>query len=424
MLTKEDYQFEAPVFDDAVYQIQHFPEPLRAQGWPNVELWTPRKYSDAWRVCVPDHRLPAPLSHRESIDDFARPERRLPSALQDALPGCRTLADAGIRCNLHYRKWLKTIPPEILAEARRYGPHAYRVLKIFSVTHPAGYELSSTGGHLLILGLADRLRTSRFAMHAMPAMVGRPRRRIAEYLGYPGTKSAVKILAKVRLEDVLFQGRLHETLTELMTLPHSARHMQHLPELGGEVLEILSNPRLVASCGPGLLEATLAPTLMPFDIKGTLEDTVRMWRTVNGDRPVPRIHSEEQLYRLHNRMVEAFNARRRERRKFGKRANWTFPKPPIEGTDSIIALDTPKKLRQEGRECHHCVGSYAEIVARGGRYVYKVLSPERATLLIRKCASGQWKIGQVLAPHNKRVEQRTKRAIEAWLSGNADSSAA
>jgi hypothetical protein len=62
--------------------------------------------------------------------------------------------------------------------------------------------------------------------------------------------------------------------------------------------------------------------------------------------------------------------------------NLDFPPPPYAGTADLEPIRTLKELVEEGEQMRHCVASYADRIAGGSYYVYRVLKPIRATLAI------------------------------------------
>ena len=62
----------------------------------------------------------------------------------------------------------------------------------------------------------------------------------------------------------------------------------------------------------------------------------------------------------------------------------------------------------------HCAGTYAVSVARGVAYLYRVLAPERATLLLKRVEAG-WRIDEIRGFANRRVSKETGLAAARWL---------
>ncbi len=81
----------------------------------------------------------------------------------------------------------------------------------------------------------------------------------------------------------------------------------------------------------------------------------------------------------------------------------------------ITSLD---ELRHEGHEQQNCVGIYYARVLSGEFYAYRVLRPERATLMLIYCDDGCWLRDQLETRGNTRVQPATAAHVDAWLSAH------
>jgi len=88
--------------------------------------------------------------------------------------------------------------------------------------------------------------------------------------------------------------------------------------------------------------------------------------------------------------------------------------PPIRGTEDIIPITTLKELALEGYSQENCVGSYHDRIISGEHFAYKVLKPERATLMLSKDANENFKINQLKIFNNGEPSNDTKAAISDW----------
>ena len=79
----------------------------------------------------------------------------------------------------------------------------------------------------------------------------------------------------------------------------------------------------------------------------------------------------------------------------------------------------PGQLVEEGRHQHNCVGGYAERVAGGKVFIYRVLRPDQATLSLRLDTDGEWVIGQLLRAFNQPVSTATAVTVQLWLAGES-----
>jgi hypothetical protein len=90
----------------------------------------------------------------------------------------------------------------------------------------------------------------------------------------------------------------------------------------------------------------------------------------------------------------------------------------VPGTAHIVPLRAPQALVEEGRKQHNCVAGYAERVAGGDTYIYRVLAPQRATLSLVRWPGGGWQIGELLQVGNQPVSAATRRLVQGWLDAS------
>jgi hypothetical protein len=149
------------------------------------------------------------------------------------------------------------------------------------------------------------------------------------------------------------------------------------------------------------------------DIGALYVDALRLGHMVNGDlRRLARCGTRADMEDLHNEWMDIlYGQRRRE-----KQVAVQFPPPPIPGTEGIEHISDGRGLYEEGEAMHHCVAIYLDSTARGHYAIYRVLSPERATLqLARSRRCPRWYIAELKGPCNRRVKPSTKAAIQDWL---------
>ena len=94
--------------------------------------------------------------------------------------------------------------------------------------------------------------------------------------------------------------------------------------------------------------------------------------------------------------------------------NEVFPFPPIQGNENIQYIRFKKELINEGDEMNHCVAGYIANIMKGRYFVFKVLSPQRATLGL-EIINGKLTIDQVKLKNNQNVSKATLDSIDAWL---------
>ena len=132
-----------------------------------------------------------------------------------------------------------------------------------------------------------------------------------------------------------------------------------------------------------------------------------------------RCSSVAMVNELHDRLVVYYNGHRDKldlRRFINTWGTDQFPQPPFAGDDRIVPISSLPDRKNEGKMMHHCVGMYGPEVMKGESYIYKVLTPERATLEVKKNATtGTWGIEQLFCACNKLPLDVTKRVVRQWL---------
>jgi hypothetical protein len=96
-----------------------------------------------------------------------------------------------------------------------------------------------------------------------------------------------------------------------------------------------------------------------------------------------------------------------------------LPEPPFPGTKDIQPVTTVYDLLMEGTGMHHCVGSYLDAIRRGDSYIYKVFSPNRATVELGHDKNRQWILRQIKGYCNRDPGMPTVTNVQAWLKNAA-----
>jgi hypothetical protein len=130
------------------------------------------------------------------------------------------------------------------------------------------------------------------------------------------------------------------------------------------------------------------------------------------DREVVPIHrvvnSVNDLLQFHEDLVRQLAGIRHIR------AAKPFAPPPFPGTEEIIPLSSAAELDDEGKEMHHCVGSYARAVKERTTYIYSVRVGEaKATMEVSRCY-GKWEVRQLRGVCNRSPATEIKEVVEAW----------
>lgn len=98
-----------------------------------------------------------------------------------------------------------------------------------------------------------------------------------------------------------------------------------------------------------------------------------------------------------------------------------FPEPPYAGNRLLVAIDSAKKLKSEGKQMQHCVGGYISSVARGETYFYhwngdEVL-PTALTLQLKPYPkSSQWQLVEALGFQNQEIREEDWHYLRLQLA--------
>lgn len=116
------------------------------------------------------------------------------------------------------------------------------------------------------------------------------------------------------------------------------------------------------------------------------------------------------LKQLHDKYAEAI----RDRQYSSEPFDWLkdIPKQLNEGDYSIVLLDNPRSIREEGDVMKHCVASYINLVARKEYLVYSVMkNGEKVSTVGYYKTNDGWEIQQQYGKCNSRVQDYAEKFI-------------
>jgi hypothetical protein len=236
---------------------------------------------------------------------------------------------------------------------------------------------------------------------------------ILAWLGFPGTESTRKTLAKVVKKSITIQALLY--LRRSLFDPLSIKAIRHLRRLNAGVIRVITEPRLFSLTTPTLLDEIALSTKEDRFPKSAylLRDILEMDKCLNPSlcRLCP-IRSLEHLQDIHEKLIFRINQSQ------NLNVNIFFPDAPLGGSKEIVPITTAQGLVEEGRIQHNCVASFIERVALGKCfYVYKVTGPERSTLAIRRVGR-KWVLAELKSVCNQPSNRKTRRMVTDWLANN------
>ena len=259
---------------------------------------------------------------------------------------------------------------------------------------------------------------SKEGMRLSRRLIGLRRRSICGALGFPESEASVSVLSKIPASACCIPWLL--TIRDLLRDPDWHKTLLHLPSLNRAVLELLGHRAVRRRTTPALLHHLSGSSA---NILSGLIELMSMQREL-GDSGNERFHSVGQILELRDdllmRICHPEVQSDVQRRDEAHIQNLPFPKPPIPGTESIIAIENLDLLSQEAREQHNCVMKYRHSVFACSMYFYRVLKPERATLSIVSNAAGEWRLDELLGARNAPVPDETRQAIARWIEGQSN----
>jgi hypothetical protein len=416
------------------------------RGWPEMAAWTKSIGQPQWSRFRPQidlsrnhvyehksgHRFSPP---RQRIDHFLHyqvqalvPELEIP--MPDEFDDAAGEVCGSKTCQDGLDKWIRdrearedelraeffaTIPAEVRSAVQSFPTRQWHLL-VLAARCEGGLELIRSNPALafcLSSCWAFRECQSSEAVRIMRRLVARKRRHICEKLGFPAEQRCVNVLQKVACAACSVPWLL--SLRERLQEPSLAQSIAHLPTLNVPVLSLLLSNKLshlatmsllleLTELGSGHAGASVC--------EAAIRDTLMMAEQLGEAHLLRPFRSTDHVVKVHDQLAQRLNRQ-------GLRLDREFPRPPVAGTDAIVPLTTLKMLYGEGAEQHNCAVSRAGLVTGGHAYVYRVLSPERATLeLVR--SGRKWRLNEIKAGRNGEVRTDTILAVSEWLAGSSN----
>jgi len=397
------------------YRLRWSPEPLAEEL-----LIAP----DKWTACWPDFRILKPL-------------------VEDKPTGPESTKDAA------FNSFREQIPAGILAAVERFESHQWPLLLMLHA-QPLALDLAASNP-ALAFALANNNDFRRTRIEAAgfqaAAYALRKQRWIQEWLGFPGSKAAEKLLRKIPVEAISLP-LLRRLKYAMQSDPKTLELLGHQRVINTTVLQLVTNDTILPSVSPQLLEEAADITCREGErtLGDHILDIVTMRQDVAPGIPTQVFRSIKQVHDIHDnirieyathlqRIAEAQEQERirvaEERYRLAENARLTqrlsrvkndeldnrpYPTPPFEGTPTITPITSYLDLQIEGQEQRNCVATYLRALKVGCIYFYRVTEPERATLLIFRGTDGCWRRSELRGYNNAKPKRETVIAVDRWLA--------
>jgi len=415
-----------PIMPEFAFQDEHLiistPVKLfRIHGWPSPSARECFQ-GGAWTDFRPEFRLIKPEASQNILPGGCKiprsgdygPEMPEPPDIHSA----KQRAFHDFRCQLPHR---------VAHAVERFQSHQWNLIELLSKDQ-AAQDLADNNP-VLAWCLANNDQFRKFFGQRSPAEFAASRlckkqREILEWLGFPGTDATVRLMRKILPEAIIpLDARM---LRQAVTEPEAAQLLAHLHRVNAGVLGLVCNLKLLHLLSPRLLAevANSEEEMIRQPTADRLIDATYLLLTAQIHLKVTRFFSTKSICEFHDRVVtewqrrsqEAGRRRKERRRRRKSSTSRGFPPPPIPGTEDFIPLTSKEELKAEGAQQQNCVGSYSRKVRSGGVCVYKVLSPERATLSIALGPDGFWRRSEIECAGNHPVSWLTKIKVDQWLN--------
>ncbi len=341
---------------------------------------------------------------------------------------------------LHFRK---TVPGKIQKIVERFRYSQLHLLKALRFC-PDLLDLARSCLPLFWLIVEKNSDINVLKSSAFAELLRLKRRLILERLGYVGTGSAVRLLAKIAMPCFRDEDLFH--LKGIMRSEAKIASLRHF--------QLISRVHLHAGENyPELLKYTFVhnelkrreASLSSFrSLVALYQDTCNMAREKAGyerflnygalyeDTDPGGVRESEkrmedflhtitgpgQLQRFHDELVTEMNMAEMNagfmETLLDSHGGETFPPPPVPGSPAIRPIRSLPGLAREGREMKNCILSYGQRIYEGCFFPYRILEPERGTVGLDLTKNGP-KIAEIRLKNNALPSPATIRAVKEWL---------
>lgn len=346
--------------------------------------------------------------------EYEREEPEEQGALAEELAYSEWAHQLNEHSERHHTEYISPIPTEILEVVRPFGECHWYLLNLAGRC-PGSLDLMTSNPALAMAVSslwAFREKPPQWPLRTARSLIGKRQEAIAGWLGFPESKSTVKILRKLPPSQCSVY-----TLLALRNLFSShLKTLQHLPLLSEAVINLLAQGRGRYRLSHGVLEDIINDKEYLKYYISTIQNILWMRERLS-DTGTIRVDSCLQLTELYDKCTEQIGRPDLKRLDRSLSDSGPFPEPPLLPSPDIELepLRTEVDLLEEGRIQRNCVGSYGSRVKKGGVYVYRLLWPERATLSVELSESGKWGLLEIKSFANEPVSVKTVSAVLDWI---------
>jgi hypothetical protein len=306
--------------------------------------------------------------------------------------------------------WLKQIPAEIrplLIEYESTYPGLLFTLLYHISRNRYAFELFINQPRITFIIL-------RYAIHEdveiddVTAIFSLNLRSILKICKLPPYNSAVRFIRKLRLR---FFGQEQYSILRRLLRSGDYRKYRYCEKIDDDWLyPLINNPDLVKI--PIVRKMAISYQDFKFiETHNMITSRLRNMGVDDIDICLTECRTIDRLIELCVRLADQTEKGRRD-----QLPDIEYGDPPIRGAEHIIPITTFKELALEGQSQGNCVEGYHDRILSGEYFAYKVLKPERATLMLSKDNAGCFEIYQLKSMKNGKPSGATKAVVADWLS--------
>jgi len=312
-----------------------------------------------------------------------------------------------------WRKAFEEVPEGVVSVLSRYRTRQWHVLQ--TLNHCGYFALQRAETSPLVLLILSNIyvfnKKVRAGRHypVINRLLKLKDKEILGFAGFPEEKWFAKFLNKVYPVVVKNLGELFMLRSAMRWVDRDMRKiMMHIPQVNKGIWPFFYSPRLFPHLTPQLMWEILEnPEDEKFPHSYYLLLSV-VNRGYNG-----RVYSVKQLGRLYAEYIQRDTGIIDELAGMNR-----FPNPPFEGNESIQPIENIIQLFNEGKEMRHCIFSYKKEIVNGRMYAYRMVSPERVTLALKK-TDNIWRLYDMRGFSNRSPSIDAYKEVLKWVSNKA-----
>ena len=309
------------------------------------------------------------------------------------------------------RIWRSHLPPPIEVTVKSFPVQYWPEALVLAQADPARFQDWASWCPALIELCIRMLRDGETP--ADPPLIQTGWRRVLLAAGLPSDRGTLRILCKCQQHAVAAVGLT--VIRNILGDRKKRKVLQYCPELELESLRLLHDVPAV-DVDPNLVSMVFEPPA-PCLHDGVYYQyqavcRIRQWLGRKPFWPYRGVRISRDQLRHAVGSLEA------EILKTPFSDDFALPAPPLamrsNGEFLIEPLSTVPAIRLEAKEMRHCLVSYLPHILSGQNYAFRVMRPQRCTVLLEKL-SDRWLLAELRAVDNAIPDQKTQQLILNWM---------